>query len=85
MLAPNPLFHVSKKLIDVNTTYHKLNFISPEHMAAEFYAHSHHNNQTMPTHQAPWSNLWPWRCGHELIPVQKQHLNSPPHSENDCQ
>lgn len=38
-------------------------------MAAEFYAHARHNNQTMPTHQVRWSNLWPWRCDHELIPV----------------
>ena len=41
-------------------------------MAAGFYAHAHHNNQRMSTHQVPWSNLWPWRCDYELIPVQEQ-------------
>ena len=54
-------------------------------MAAEFYAHGHHNNQLMSTHQAPWSNLSPWRCDYELIPVQEQEINISPDSEIDYQ
>lgn len=59
--------HLATKLFYLLCSYHKI-VHPPEHTAVEFYKYDHHNNLTMPTPQAPSSNLLPQLCNCALIP-----------------